>query len=244
MQDHSRTRQQLYARFIEFVRHESQTERSMVNRRMLSVFLWCFILPVAATVTILILASAGVIPRSVRRYQDWLILVFPVSYSIYFLSSQVLKDLPRNLSRGGLSGVLNQAERDSEWRLRVSEGMSRSVDADADEWRWIVTNFRMDLQAVQYRVRYLTALAGAVFFLLTQGIDSISGPAVSVTAIGPETALAWMQSIQDGFTQFVGLGRFLVLLVLSGSQNYHALQRYRDCAELVLEEKIAPRKNK
>ena len=57
---------------------------------MFSVFLWCFLMPVAISIVGLLLIKVGVFPRKARTNLDWLILVFPVLYSLYILSSEVL----------------------------------------------------------------------------------------------------------------------------------------------------------
>jgi hypothetical protein len=110
--------------------------------------------------------------------------------------------------------------------------MDKTLAASADEWDWIIANFKMDLRSMEYRTKYLTALAGAVFFLLMQGIDSIVDGEGKSTWVRTAT-LGWIETSSSDLSQFVGLALFLVLLYLSGSQTYHSLRRYLDCAELV-----------
>lgn len=229
------SRQELYRGFIEFIRTENQRERNVVNRRMMNVFFWCFLLPAIASVSVLLLIKFKVLPRTARGYLDWLVLVFPVFYSLYFLSSEVLRDVPRNFRRGGMAVTLGQSVEEGKWRERVCDGMRRSFVATVDEMRWVAQSFEMDLKAMLYRTRYLTGLAGAVFFLLMQGIDSLTdGDKVSWSR---HPVFGWIETSSNDFSQFVGLALFLLLLYLSGSQTYHALQRYQNCLKLLILEK-------
>ena len=213
------SRHELYIDFIEFVRTEIQRERSITSRRMLSVVFWCFLLPTFTSIVAVFLVKLRILPVAVRAYLDWLILAFPVVYSIYFLSAEVLKELPMAFRRGGMSNTLLGALKEGKWRDRVADEMRKTVKANATEWRWIIANFRIDLENLQYRARYLTALAGAVFFLIMRGIDSITEVDVSVGG--------------GDFSELIGLALFLILLYLSGNQTYHSLKRYLNCAELV-----------
>ncbi len=227
-----KTRFELYKTFIEFVAHDIQRQRHQVNRKMFSVFFWCFLLPVLISLVVLVLVKLKVFPRNARNHIDWLVLVLPVLYSLYFLGSEVLMQVPAAFKKGGMANTLGQALKEGEWRDQVAEGLSRVLGASVQEWEWIVANFRMDLQAMQYRARYLTALAGAVFFLLMQGIDSIADDDRKTFWMKP-TFVGWVDATTADLSQYVGLALFLVLLYLSGSQIYHNLSRYLNCAELV-----------
>src|SRR2546421_230005 len=89
------SRQELYERFIGFVVADQQRERSTLQRRMFSVFVWCFLVPASISLTALLMAKLGFLPRSLRYRIDWLILLFPMIYSLYILSSEVLVNVPR-----------------------------------------------------------------------------------------------------------------------------------------------------
>ena len=233
---HKPTRQDLYKDFIEFVREESQRERSIVNRRMFNVFLWCFLLPAVISASIMLLVKLNALPRSARGYVDWVALIFPVVYSIYILSSEVLREVPAAFRRGGVATTLGQSLKEGEWRERVCEGLKKAVPASFEDWRWISRSFEIDLESVQYRTRYLTALAGAVFFLIMQGIDSITEPPETERKVTflKDSVLGWVESMpSNDMTQFLGLALFLVLLYLSGSETHHTLRRYFDCARLM-----------
>jgi hypothetical protein len=233
--DRPRSKTDTYREFIDFVRQDLQRERMAVHRRMFNVFVWCFALPAAFTIALLVLIKLHWLPRTARAYLEWMVLIFPVCYSLYVLSSEVVAQMPVVLRRGGLHGTLGQALKEAEWRERTRESMERAVQAAPGEWPWIVESFRVDLRALQYRTRYLTVLAGAVFFLIMEGIDSLGGAAL-------ETSVSWVRNPITGWTetstydvsQFIGLTLFLVLLYLSGNQSYQALLKYLDCAELSL----------
>jgi hypothetical protein len=223
---------QTYRAFLEFVGDDLQRERRQVNRRMLSVFLWCFLAPVLLSIVILLLVKVGIVPRRARNNLDWLILVFPVLYSLYILGSEVITGLPQMFRRGGLVHSLRQAETQSEWRERVCESM-KQLKFGNREWKWVLASFSVDLETIRYRAKYLTALAGAVFFLLMQGIDSLTeGPDLNWLK---NPVVGWVET-SNTISQLMALALFLVLLYLTGSQAYHSLRRYMDCAELVSSE--------
>jgi len=97
-----------------------------------------------------------------------------------------------------------------------------------------VASFRTDLANMLQRTKYLTALAGAVFFLILQGIDSLGEP----ESIVRNPMILWTEA-SNGISQLMALALFLVLLYLSGSQTYQSLTRYLQSAELVVLEKSA-----
>ena len=234
----TRSQQEIYQSFVEFVSNDIQHERRLVNRRMLNVFIWCFFLPAFISASILLLVKLKILPPRMRNQLDWLVLILPIFYSLYILSSEVLAQVPSAFRKGGIATTLVQSVREGEWRERVVEAMNRTVTASASDWSWIIASFRIDLEAMQYRTRYLTALAGAVFFLLMQGIDSLTD-GDSKTTFVKTSILGWVETSTNDLTQFVGLALFLVLLYLTGSQTYHSLKRYLNCAELLARKKRA-----
>jgi len=214
-----------YAGFLNFIRQHHQGERWDVNRRMFSVFLWCFFAPAAVSLLIIVLVNLGVLPRSMRGYLDWIMLVFPVLYSVYFLSSQVISGIPMAFRQGGFAMTVTQARIDSEWRGKVVENLERDLHYTQAQWRWVVDNLEEDLLRIQLKSRHITALAGAVFFLLMQGIDSITSD------VADTVAAAAADSGAGASSQWMGLLLFLVLLYLSGQQSYYNLRRYLACAK-------------
>lgn len=230
-----RTRQDLYREFMEFIHEDIRRQRRRVSRRMFSVLLWCFILPALGSLVMLLGVRMGVLPRWLSRYTEWLVLVFPISYSLYVLGSEVLKEIPAAFRKGGTWSTLAQSMRDCEWRSRIAREMKAQLRTSAENWRWIVANFRIDLTALRQRTRFLTGLGGAVFFLLMQGIDQLGEK--DVKAQSPYDAIrVFFEASSTNFSQFVGLGLFLVLFYLSGSETFHSLSRYLDCGELVIQE--------
>ncbi len=238
-----KTRHEAYQAFVQFIRRESQAERSVVNRRMFSVFLWCFAFPAVLSAILLVLVRVGIVPFRARLYFEWLFLVFPVSYSLYFLASEGLRDLPDVFRQGGLSAILRQCDTEGAWREKMVEKLRMTVHASHEEWQWIVSSFRMDIDTMRYRTRFLTALAGAVFFIITQGLDVMTGEEQKVTYV-KDQALGWIEISPSDTAQWAGLILFLVLLYLSGSQSQKALSRYLNCAELALQDGFpeAPKK--
>jgi hypothetical protein len=225
------SRHGIYRSFLEYVGTDIQSERRKVNRRMFGVFLWCFVIPAVVSLVLLTLVRLNILPSSLKIYRDRFILVFPVLYSLYILGSEVIRGVPSIFRKGGVATTLFQSVKEGEWRDRVSTEMSQKINATADDWRWVAASFQMDLQTLQERNRFLTALAGAVFYLLMQGIDVLgNSESGSVFSRGGLFAL---ESISNDFSQIVALILFLVLLYLSGNQTYRALVRYLHSAKLV-----------
>lgn len=221
---------ELYRDFIHFIQKDTQRRRSAVNRRMFSVLLWCFILPVVISLTIMILIRVGVLPPRWRSLIEWLILLFPFSYALYFLGSEGWRDLRGIFRLGGTASALRKPLEDAEWRERTCEEMQKNVSASPEVWRWIGSNFQMDLAAMRYRNRYMTAFAAAIFFLILQGIDAFDPHPVIF-----EQGMTLLAQALDGIGQIFGLTLFLVLFYLSGSQVTHTLEGYANCVELISE---------
>lgn len=225
-----KTRQEKYKALIEFIGADVQREQRLVNRRMFGVFLWCFLIPALFSIAVLFLVKFHFLPRTAKFHLDWLLLLFPVFYSLYFLGSEVLLELPSAFRKGGVSKTLQQAVRECEWRERIGEEMKRAVELD----HWMAASLKTDLEKMKYRVRYLTALGGAVFFLIMQGIDSISDSSVGEKVEWTRSPFGLIETSSNDLSQFVGLALFLMLLYLSGMQTYQSLRRYSDCVELKL----------
>jgi hypothetical protein len=230
MQTPKKSRSELYREFLEFIREDIQRERHQAHRRLFSAFFWCFLLPAFVSVSVLALVKAGLFPRSARAHLDWLVLVFPVVYSLYVLGSEVMSQVPAAFRQGGLASSLNPSLKELEWRGRVCAGMRQALQAAPDDWAWIAQSFRVDVRAMKYRTGYLTALAGAVFFLIMQGIDTLGGEEKVTWVKSPFTG--WVETGTSDFSQFVGLALFLMLLYLSGNQTQRGIARYLDCVEL------------
>jgi hypothetical protein len=226
-----RNRQELYRSFIEFVIADLQSERKLVNRRMFNVLLWCFIAPAILMATGLILIRLGVIPPAVRSGLDSLMVLCPVAYGFYILGSEVLTEMPSAFKRGGIANTLSSSLKDSEWRDRKCETLKRNLEASALEWDWIIFSFGIDLEQLRNRNRYMTGLAGAVLFMILQGIDLLGDEEVKTTWI--KSPFGMMEAAPADFSQFIALGLVLLLLYLSGNQTHQSLARYRNCAELI-----------
>ncbi len=230
-----------YDSFIEFVRKDAQLERRRTNRRMFHVLLWCFVAPIGISVLTLILIRLGILNRSFRTYVDWSILIFPIFYSTYVFSSEVLVEIPGAFRQGTLATALSFAQKESQWRQRVSESLRGNLDFTSAEWDWVICNFDMDLRSLRYRTQFLTALAGVAFFLLTQGLDFLGEPETNPL---PEHGVMWKQLPWPYFWSLINPGQspdlsqilallfFLVMFYLSGIQTYTSLKRYLQCAKL------------
>jgi hypothetical protein len=233
------SRSDLYRDFLDVILSESNRQRNAHQRRMVHVFLWCFVIPALLVLGIAVLVQLKVLPRKFRLYLDWISLIFPVLYAFYFLGAEVVSQLPRVFRLGGVSLTLAHCQEQNLWRSQVCSLLAAKRPlALTEDWRWVSSAFQMDLDALQYRARYLTALAGAVFFLIMQGLDSITGeskwpagpdPTGGVSLLPPDVLF------YGNLGQFIGLGLFLVLLYLSSSQNVQQLKRFKGCVDLLAE---------
>jgi hypothetical protein len=218
-------RRDTYRRYLEFVQALHQKDRLDVSRRMRSVFLWCFLAPVLTVAFVILMVNFGILPKAFRSYQDWILLIFPVIYSLYFLGSQVLSGLPDAIRRGGIGMTLGQASREADWRIEVCAAMEKELVWPDEDWQWVITNAEEDVERMQMRTRHLTALAGAVFFLIMQGIDSLTNDGTAATLAA--------EAVPTTSSEWIGLALFLLLLYLSGQQSVQILRRFLACARLV-----------
>ncbi len=221
-----------YQQFLKLVQKRTIAERQTVNRRMLGVFVWCFLMPAVMIVATLILIRYEILPRTARNYLDWMILVFPVIYSVFILIGQVIRGIPSLFRVGGVAQTLIEAAENEKWRESFLSDSVAQLGKTRETWRYIAISFECDLERMLARIRYLTGLAGAVLFLIMQGIDSIAEVPPPPTS-GQQFVLDWFIQSSTSATQFIGLSLFLLLLYLSGSQTYHSLKRYLDCARLM-----------
>jgi hypothetical protein len=188
------------------------------------------------------LIKIGAVPRRFGRYTDWLIVGFPVVYALYVLIADVIHELPQAYRRGGVAATLGRALEEARWRDRVCNELRTQFLAVSPlrngprsarkQWPWLLESFQTDLDNLRDRTRYLTALAGAVFFLLMKGLDVFDDFKDPLTTTR-SYILGWFESSSSNAAQFIGLGLFLVLLYLSGNQAYLSLARYLHCLKLL-----------
>jgi hypothetical protein len=225
---------QPYLEFVEFVKKDSELDRAADTRRVIGLFIWCFLAPAAIAGVLFGLSQAGVIGPRWSGLIDLLMILFPVIYSFQFLGISVLRQLPRALRQGNVRTVLDSCAQEARWRDSTVQKMRDQVRANPQEWRLLAQAFQFDLDAMLRRSRYLTVLGGAIFFLLMQGLDSLGSPVDLSSAHwvrNPQTG--WLEAKSDEVIQMGGLTLFLILLYLSGTQTHHALQRYQVCAKQI-----------
>ncbi|MBI3534071.1 MAG: hypothetical protein HY072_01105 [Deltaproteobacteria bacterium] len=223
---------ELYETFLDFVRQEIQKERSTVNKKMLSVLLWCFVFPALLSIIIVILTNLRILPFYTRHYLDWILLAFPVFYALYFLNSEVLKDLPSLFKKGGMTTTLNQALKDTKWREHVCDELEKKIKLNDEELGQIASHFKIDLDNLYSRIRFITVLAGAVFFLILKGLD-LFFDTDSKNIIQNNSHFINKPSNYD-FSELIVLGLFLIIFYLSGNQTYRSLLRFLQCTELCI----------
>ncbi|MCM0606740.1 MAG: hypothetical protein KA715_11690 [Xanthomonadaceae bacterium] len=228
----------LYTKFLKFIQDDSQKDRMQVHQQMFSTLLWCFLIPVILSAMILFMVKMGFFPQKAKSLADVALLIFPLLYSAYFLGSQVLVDVPHLFKKGGLSMSLRQTLKEGKWRTDTTQRMGKSISASRAEWAWVVDNFKMDLRILLGRTRFLIALGGALFFLLSQSFEIVDHSAALSSSlnglpVGAELFVRLFRYFSTEISAAISLALFLVLLYLTGTQLYHSLHRYLDCAELL-----------
>lgn len=214
-------RQAKYVEFMKFIQAHNNRDRLIVSRKLFSFVLWCFIAPALVSVLIIVLSNSGVIPKSSRAYLDGVMLVFPVLYSLYFVGVQLLSGVPKVYREGGFAQSLGQALTEYSWRVSVLKEFKPTPAWSKTDWSWVIQNLEIDIHRLETRAKYLTGLAGSVFFLIMQGIDALTMDAQSF-------ALA-----DSGPAQWVGLALFLTLFYISSLHTPQNLQRYLSAARLM-----------
>lgn len=206
---------------MRFIQAHNNRDRLIVSRKLFSFVLWCFIAPASVSVLIIVLSNSNVIPKSSRSYLDGVMLVFPVLYSLYFVGAQLLSGVPKVYREGGFAQSLGQALSEYGWRVGVLKEFKPTPPWDSADWDWVIRNLEIDIARLETRARYLTGLAGSVFFLIMQGIDAL-------------TVDSSVQNAGDsGPAQWVGLALFLTLFYISSLQTPQNLQRYLSSARLM-----------
>lgn len=228
-----KSRTDLYQDFLGFVQAHVRKEREPVRRRMYHVLIWCFLLPILSSAILAVLYRLGWVPVQARAIQDWVILLFPVLYSIFFLGRDLSKGIPILYRKGGAASALEQAREQARWREEVIAEIKRSMNFSTEDWRWIRQNFQIDLDLMKFRTKYLTALGGAVFFLIIKGVDYFSDVPVEEAIPSPEFVVSWVTAVGNQISEIAVTVFFLVMLYLSGTEVSHSFERYLHCVELI-----------
>src|SRR5690606_1591556 len=132
--------QAYYDKFLHFVKEHAHKERQTVNRRLFSVLFWCFLIPTFLVIALSLLVEMNVLSWRFKNYLDWIILIFPVTYLLYYLSAEVLRDIPAAFRRGPMASVLDQAGNQGRWREEICRGMKEAVGGGSREWEWVAEN--------------------------------------------------------------------------------------------------------
>ncbi len=209
---------ELYARFLRAIEQENSKDRFLSAKRMRTFFFWCLGVPLVVFLAATILIRVGAFPSSLRGALGWILILFPVLYSVFFLFSEVIRDAPRVLRLGGVGNVLGQFEREQLWRQAVTDQLRSQVGGVPAQWMEITRLFRADLDSLRDRYRYLSVLSGAVFFFLMTGLDVLEDLPRATTAA-------------DGPLGYFSLLVFSLLFYLSGTQSVRILSRFLPCAE-------------
>lgn len=228
---HHKSNQEVYEDFLKFVSSHSQINRAVMNRKMFSVFIWCFATPAITSITVLILVKFGILPVATKQYIEWLVLAFPVAYASLIMGSEIINGLPNLFRYGGLSTTLKQIRKDFDWRTETVEELKQKLQARPDQWKWLAVNFEIDLASLRSRTRFMTIFGGIAFFLVFSGIDHMGTEPVLPDQPSVEYLWILIATTVDGVFQVFAFILFLILLHLSGSQVIQALEKYLSCLE-------------
>jgi hypothetical protein len=212
-----------YLAFLEFVHEDMKREREVSNRRMGMVLLWCFIVPAVVSLIALMLVRFGLVDRSAILVYEWSMVAFPMGYLLYTLFKDFVMDLGGQARRGALWQTLNRFAHEAGWQISIAKRLRSTVSTDSGNWKWIASQYGMDLKRMRTRSNHLTILASSVFFIIMNGLDWIA----------TERDFWSPGFFQPDWMQVVGLSVFLILLTLSSSQVAFALDRYRCVARML-----------
>lgn len=231
---YSQNQYESYNQFIRYVQSSIQEERTQTNRKMFSVFLFCFLLPAVLSFSTIILIRMGVIPRDARSYVDWAILFFPIAYGFYAIGLQGLREVTSGLRRGGVTNALEHSLKQNTWREKNCAELKQLLGTQETHWRWIVECYRADLQAMRRRNYTVTVFAASIFFFILHGID-LFDPATEIPLkIHPVLLISLLESAFDKLNQIIALAIFLLLFFMTGMELVSSLEKFLHCAELLL----------
>lgn len=224
-----------YQEFLGFIEKESLSQRKVMQRKVFSVFLWCFVAPILTFFFITLLIRVGALPLGLRPSVEWMILVFPVLYALVFLGKDLWLEFPVVLKKGGMSGMLKQFAREAHWREKTCQSLlSQFQSWSPQHWKNVYSQLEQDISDLGYRNRYLFFLSAAVFFMILEGIDLLGGGGPTLSQEIAEYGVGyWLDVLVGHFSQFIALALFLGLLYSASSQLKRSLQRYLICLDLI-----------
>jgi hypothetical protein len=202
--------------------------RSVVNRRVFSVVLWCLVMPVAISLSLrgLRLLEVGM---PVRISES--ILFLPAF--LYALVSlwPALRDLPRVFRIGGLGVLLEESRDEVAWVEETVSRLRSEIPLTAKEWSLIEFHLSEDVGRMSSKNRYLSILSAVVLFFMYQFLDSDVGGGIAPENGAMGVFMAWVDQFSQWGTQLFAILLFSALFYLSGIQLQKHVIRYQVCVK-------------
>ena len=223
-----------YASLIAWVQGDLKKDHTLVNRKVFSVVFWCLVLP-----SMILLVIYGL-----RKYQwiepmrnvDLLVFTPPFFYSLYSLWP-TLKEIPRVFKKGGLNAVLDESQKEVEWREKTAAKMSEELSLTPREWALMTFHLRSELERMRTQNRYMSILAAVILLFMFQFLD-LGGTGTVMVENGPA---GFVKALVDMFAQWsiqvFSLALFSTLFYLSGLQFQRHMVKYLSCVERILIDK-------
>ncbi len=223
-----------YGLLIGWIQNDLKKDHSLVNRKVFSVVLWCLVLPSVILLVLYVLRKYQLIAPV--RYVDLLVFTPPFFYSLYSLWP-TLKEIPKVFKKGGLSAVLDESNREVQWREKTALKISNDLNLTNREWSLIAFHLRADIDRLKTQNRYMSILAAVILFFMFQFLDL----GASNNVVVQSGAEGFFKGIIDLFAQWsiqvFSLGLFSTLFYLSGLQFERYLMRYLNCVERIIFER-------
>jgi hypothetical protein len=202
--------------------------RVTVNRRVFSVVLWCLVIPAAFSIALYGLRKFQIIPSA--RVVDGMIFLPPFIYALISLWP-TLREIPRVFRMGGLGALLEESQKEVEWREQTVERLDREIPLTFKEWRLVEFHLGEDIERMRAKNRYLTVLAGAVLFFMFQFLDLGGQPDLPHERGAMGVFMAWAEQLSQWGSQLSAIIVFAALFYLSGIQIQKHLIRYQVCVK-------------
>ena len=222
-----------YSQFVVWVQTDMKKDRTLVNRKVFSVVLWCLIFPVLISLLLYALRKYQIL--ALMRYADTIVFLPPFLYALYSMWP-TLRALPQVFHKGGLGAMLEESSKEVSWREITSEKMIHELKFTVKEWSLIDFHLQNDIERIKDQNRYMTILTAVVLFFMFQFLDLGGTADIAVEATPSGLVKAWVDQFSQWSIQVFSLILFSALFYLSGLQFQRYLIRYKVCIERILNE--------
>jgi len=217
-----------YLQFVKWVQEDMNKARTLVNRKVFSLVLWCLVIPAILSLALYGLRRFQILVSF--RYVDLVLFLPPFIFTLFYLWP-TFRDLPRVFRMGGLGAILEESAREVHWREETSMRLGKDLPLTPSEWRMISFHLSEEVSRIESQNRYLSALVAVVLFFMYQFLD-IGGGAEGFQEAGVLGILkAWVDQLSQWGAQIFGIILFSLLFYLSGTQLQKNLTRYQGCVK-------------